>query len=82
MIQIYPNRSNNNNTAYNTIVAGIIIKILCKEKWGYEIFIVDTSYGCQVIDNIPPSQEILVWEGKSIKFDKPLTNNPKIGRFD
>lgn len=82
MIQIYPNRSNNNNTVYNATVAGIIIKILCKEKRGYKIFIVDTSDGCQVIDNMPLRQEILVWEGKSIKFDKPLINNPKIGRFD
>ncbi|KAI3885815.1 hypothetical protein MKX03_009029 [Papaver bracteatum] len=79
--QIYPDGSKSNNTVYNATSAGIVSKILRKEKGGYEISIADTSDGHQVVDIIPPGPELLVSEGESIKLDQPLTSNPNVGGF-
>nr|GME05849.1 cytochrome F [Ipomoea batatas] len=79
--QIYPDRSKSNNTVYNATAAGIVSKIIRKEKGGYEITITDASDSRQVVDIIPPGPELLVSEGESIKFDQPLTSNPNVGGF-
>nr|QGX06524.1 cytochrome f [Meconopsis integrifolia]UGV20319.1 cytochrome f [Anisodus tanguticus] len=79
--QIYPDGSKSNNTVYNATSAGIISKIIRKEKGGYEISIADRSDGHQVVDIIPPGPELLVSEGESIKLDQPLTSNPNVGGF-
>nr|ULQ68567.1 cytochrome f [Xyris capensis] len=80
--QIYPDGSKSNNTVYNATSAGIVSKIVRKEKGGYEISIVDASMdGRQVVDIIPPGPELLVSEGESIKLDQPLTSNPNVGGF-
>nr|YP_009777452.1 component of cytochrome b6/f complex [Holmskioldia sanguinea]QJA28348.1 component of cytochrome b6/f complex [Holmskioldia sanguinea]QJS34298.1 component of cytochrome b6/f complex [Holmskioldia sanguinea] len=79
--QIYPDGSKSNNTVYNATGAGIVSKIIRKEKGGYEITITDPSDGRQVVDIIPPGPEVLVSEGESIKFDQPLTSNPNVGGF-
>nr|YP_010247274.1 cytochrome f [Marathrum capillaceum]UFO89707.1 cytochrome f [Marathrum capillaceum] len=78
--QIYPDGSKSNNTVYNATAAGVLTKILRKEKGGYEITITDAE-GRQVIDIIPPGPELLVSEGESIKQDQPLTSNPNVGGF-
>ncbi|CAN1173577.1 Cytochrome f [Linum perenne] len=79
--QIYPDGSKSNNTVYNAPAAGIVSKIIRKEKGGYEITITDAPGGRQVIDIIPPGPELLVLEGESIKLDQPLTSNPNVGGF-
>ncbi|KAF6149237.1 hypothetical protein GIB67_026093 [Kingdonia uniflora] len=79
--QIYPDESKSSNTVYNATAAGIVSKIIRKEKGGYEITIVDASDGRQVVDIIPPGPELLVSEGESIKLDQPLTSNPNVGGF-
>ncbi|KAJ3668452.1 hypothetical protein LUZ60_018791 [Juncus effusus] len=79
--QIYPDGSKSNNTVYNATCAGIVSKIVRKEKGGYEITIVDASDGRQLVDNIPPGPELLVSEGESVKLDQPLTSNPNVGGF-
>ncbi|CAK9179330.1 unnamed protein product [Ilex paraguariensis] len=79
--QIYPDGSKSNNTVYNATAAGIVSRIIRKEKGGYEITITDASDGRQVVDIIPPGPELLVSEGESIKFDQPLTSNPNVGGF-
>ncbi|KAI3851450.1 hypothetical protein MKX03_013063 [Papaver bracteatum] len=79
--QIYPDGSKSNNIVYNATSAGIVSKIVRKEKGGYEISIADTSDGHQVVDIIPPGSELLVYEGESIKIDQPLTSNPNVGGF-
>ncbi|CAN1201798.1 Cytochrome f [Linum perenne] len=73
--------SKSNNTVYNAPAAGIVSKIIRKEKGGYEITITDAPGGRQVIDIIPPGPELLVLEGESIKLDQPLTSNPNVGGF-
>nr|YP_010954159.1 cytochrome f [Hydrobryum floribundum]WMV01554.1 cytochrome f [Hydrobryum floribundum]WMV01631.1 cytochrome f [Hydrobryum floribundum] len=78
--QIYPDGSKSNNTVYNATAAGVLTKILRKEKGGYEITITDAE-GRQVIDIIPRGPELLVSEGESIKQDQPLTSNPNVGGF-
>ncbi|KAI5650768.1 hypothetical protein M9H77_36773 [Catharanthus roseus] len=87
--QIYPDGSKSNNTVYNATAAGIVSKIIQREKkggrgggggGGYEITITDPD-GRQVVDIIPPGPELLVSEGESVKFDQPLTSNPNVGRF-
>uniref|UniRef100_A0A803L3N7 Cytochrome f n=1 Tax=Chenopodium quinoa TaxID=63459 RepID=A0A803L3N7_CHEQI len=79
--QIYPDGSKSNNTVYNATTAGIVKKIVRKEKGGYEINIADASDGREVVDIIPPGPELLVSEGESIKLDQPLTSNPNVGGF-
>ncbi|KAM0932009.1 Cytochrome f [Dioscorea sansibarensis] len=80
--QIYPDGSKSNNTVYNATSAGIVSKIVRKEKGGgYEITIIDASDGHQVVDIIPRGPELLVSEGESIKLDQPLTSNPNVGGF-
>ncbi|CAL5363017.1 unnamed protein product [Camellia sinensis] len=79
--QIYPDGNKSNNTVYNATAAGIVSKIIRKEKGGYEITIADASDGRQGVDIIPPGPELLVSEGESIKFDQPLTSNPNVGGF-
>ncbi|KAL2924324.1 Acetyl-coenzyme A carboxylase carboxyl transferase subunit beta chloroplastic, partial [Bienertia sinuspersici] len=79
--QIYPDGSKSNNTVYNSTAAGIVKKIVRKEKGGYEINIVEASDGREVVDIIPPGPELLVSEGESIKLDQPLTSNPNVGGF-
>ena len=79
--QIYPDGSKSNNTIYNATAAGLVSRIVRKEKGGYEITIVDTVDGHQVVDIIPPGPELLVSEGESIKLDQPLTSNPNVGGF-
>ncbi|KAL3648451.1 hypothetical protein CASFOL_007875 [Castilleja foliolosa] len=79
--QIYPDGSKSNNTVYNATGAGVVSKIIRKEKGGYEITITDPGDGRQVVDIIPPGPELLVSEGESIKFDQPLTSNPNVGGF-
>ncbi|KAF4396259.1 hypothetical protein F8388_019805 [Cannabis sativa] len=79
--QIYPDGSKSNNNVYNATAAGIVSKIIRKEKGGYEITIVEASDGRQVVDIIPPGSELLVSEGESIKLDQPLTSNPNVGGF-
>nr|YP_009641575.1 component of cytochrome b6-f complex [Rumex acetosa]QBZ37533.1 component of cytochrome b6-f complex [Rumex acetosa] len=80
--QIYPDGSKSNNTVYNATAAGIVKKIIRKEKGGYEITIGDASDGRQqAVDIIPPGPELLVSEGESIKLDQPLTSNPNVGGF-
>ncbi|XP_020520945.1 uncharacterized protein LOC110006972 [Amborella trichopoda] len=79
--QIYPDGSKSNNNVYNATAAGIVSKIIRKEKGGYEITIVEASDGRQVVDIIPPGPELLVSEGESIKLDQPLTSNPNVGGF-
>nr|YP_009526516.1 cytochrome f [Ammopiptanthus mongolicus]AXV54275.1 cytochrome f [Ammopiptanthus mongolicus] len=79
--QIYPDGSKSNNNVYNATAAGIVNKIIRKEKGGYEITIVDASDGREVIDIIPPGPELLVSEGEPIKLDQPLTSNPNVGGF-
>nr|YP_010707899.1 cytochrome f [Helicanthes elasticus]WCQ87243.1 cytochrome f [Helicanthes elasticus] len=79
--QIYPDGSKSNNTIYNATAAGIVSRIIRKERGGYEITIVDTSDGRQVVDIIPPGPELLVSEGESIRLDQPLTSNPNVGGF-
>ncbi|MBE2321114.1 cytochrome f, partial [Solirubrobacter sp. CPCC 204708] len=71
--QIYPDGSKSNNNVYNATAAGIVSKIIRKEKGGYEITIVEASDERQVVDIIPPGPELLVSEGESIKLDQPLT---------
>ncbi|MCD9558411.1 hypothetical protein HAX54_015773 [Datura stramonium] len=78
--QIYPDGSKSNNTVYNATAAGIVSKIIRKEKGGYEITITDASEERQVADIIPPDQNLFP-EGESIKFDQPLTSNPNGGGF-
>ncbi|XP_016730638.1 cytochrome f [Gossypium hirsutum] len=70
--QIYPDGNKSNNTVYNATAAGIVSKIIRKEKGGYEITITDALDGHQVVDIIPPGPELLVSEGESIKLDQPL----------
>nr|YP_010730557.1 cytochrome f [Wolffia arrhiza]WEG23846.1 cytochrome f [Wolffia arrhiza] len=79
--QIYPDGSKSNNTVYNATSAGVITKIVRKEKKGYEITITDPSDGHEVIAIIPPGPELLVSEGESIKLDQLLTSNPNVGGF-
>nr|YP_004769825.1 cytochrome f [Wolffiella lingulata]AEK94438.1 cytochrome f [Wolffiella lingulata] len=79
--QIYPDGSKSNNTVYNATSAGVISKIVRKEKKGYEIIITDPSDGHEVIQIIPPGPELLVSEGESIKLDQLLTSNPNVGGF-
>ncbi|PHT39412.1 Cytochrome f [Capsicum baccatum] len=79
--QIYPDGNKSNNKVYNAAAAGIVSKIIRKEKGGYKITITDASEGRQVVDIIPPGPELLVFEGESIKFDQPLTSNSNVGRF-
>ncbi|KAL3618437.1 hypothetical protein CASFOL_033215 [Castilleja foliolosa] len=79
--QIYPDGSKSNNTVYNATGAGVVSKIIRKEKGGYEITITDPGDGRKVVDIIPPGQELLVSEGESIKSDQPLTSNPYVGGF-
>ncbi|KAM4126045.1 hypothetical protein ACB094_01G358600 [Castanea mollissima] len=79
--QIYLDGSKSNNNVYNAIAAGIVSKIIRKEKGGYEITIVDVSDGRQVVDIIPPGPELLVSEGEFIQLDQPLTSNPNVGGF-
>lgn len=79
--QIYPDGSKSNNTVYNATAAGIVSKIIRKEKGGYEITITDAAAGRQVVDIIPSGPELLVSEGESIKLDQPLTSNPNVGGF-
>ncbi|KAK7231358.1 hypothetical protein RIF29_48372 [Crotalaria pallida] len=79
--QIYPDGSKSNNNVYNATAAGIVKKIIRKEKGGYEINIVDASDGREIIDIIPPGPELLVSEGEPIKLDQPLTSNPNVGGF-
>ncbi|PKA52074.1 Apocytochrome f [Apostasia shenzhenica] len=62
--QIYPDGSKSNNTVYNATAAGIVSKIVRKEKRGYEITIVDASDGRQVVDIIPPGP---FQKGKNLK---------------
>ncbi|MQL82472.1 hypothetical protein Taro_014964 [Colocasia esculenta] len=69
--QIYPDGSKSNNTVYNATSAGIVSKIVRKEKGGYEITITDPSDVHQVVDIIPPRPELLVSEG----------DNPNVGGF-
>nr|YP_010718715.1 cytochrome f [Lemna turionifera]WDQ44317.1 cytochrome f [Lemna turionifera] len=79
--QIYPDGSKSNNTVYNATSAGVVSKIVRKEKKGYEIVITDPSDGREVVDIIPPGPELLVSEGESIKLDQLLTSNPNVGGF-
>uniref|UniRef100_A0A5K1AQ11 Cytochrome f n=1 Tax=Nymphaea colorata TaxID=210225 RepID=A0A5K1AQ11_9MAGN len=80
--QIYPDGSKSNNTAYNASAAGIVSKIVRKEKkGGYEITISDASNGHETVDIIPPGPELIVSEGEYIKLDQPLTSNPNVGGF-
>ncbi|KAI9084993.1 hypothetical protein K1719_032985 [Acacia pycnantha] len=79
--QLYPDGRKSNNNVYNATAAGIVNKIIRKEKGGYEITIVDASDGREVIDIIPPGPEPLVSEGESIKLDQPLMSNPNVGGF-
>nr|QNG62098.1 cytochrome f [Arceuthobium juniperi-procerae] len=79
--QLYPDGSKSNNTIYNATAAGVVSRIIQKEKGGFEITIVDPSNERQVVDLIPPGPEILVSEGEYIKFDQPLTSNPNVGGF-
>ncbi|URD86916.1 hypothetical protein MUK42_26609, partial [Musa troglodytarum] len=58
--QIYHDGSKSNNTVYNATSVGIVSRIVRKEKGGYEITIVDVSYGHQVVDIIPPGPKPLV----------------------
>nr|QGX07019.1 component of cytochrome b6/f complex [Comastoma falcatum] len=78
--QIYPDGSRSNNTVYNATTAGIVSKIIRKEKGGYEINIINAD-GRQVVNIIPPGPELLVSEGESVKLDQPLTSNPNVGGF-
>nr|YP_009972152.1 cytochrome f [Kuepferia otophora]QNH70389.1 cytochrome f [Kuepferia otophora] len=78
--QIYPDGSRSNNTVYNTTTAGIVSKIIRKEKGGYEINITNAD-GRQVVNIIPPGPELLVSEGELVKLDQPLTSNPNVGGF-
>jgi apocytochrome f len=55
----YPDGSKSNNNVYIATAAGIVSKIIRKEKGGYEINIVDASDGRQVVDIIPPGPELL-----------------------
>ncbi|KAH0660125.1 hypothetical protein KY289_028873 [Solanum tuberosum] len=80
-VQIYPDGSKSKNAVYNATAAGIVSKIIRKDKGGYEITITDASDGRQVVDIIPPGPELLVSGGESIKFDQPLTSNPNVGGF-
>ncbi|GFP97707.1 apocytochrome f [Phtheirospermum japonicum] len=43
--QIYPDGSKSNNTVYNATGAGVVSKIIRKEKGGYEITITDPADG-------------------------------------
>ncbi|KAK9723795.1 hypothetical protein RND81_05G025900 [Saponaria officinalis] len=79
--QIYPDGSKSNNTVYNATAAGIVKKIVRKEKGGYEITIAEVLEGREVVDIIPSGPELLVSEGESIKLDQPLTSNPNVGGF-
>ncbi|XP_060958319.1 cytochrome f-like [Cannabis sativa] len=79
--QIYPDGSKSNNNIYNATAAGIVSKIIRKEKGGYEITIVEASDGRQVVDFIPPGPELLVSKGESMKLDQLLTSNPNVGGF-
>ncbi|KAG6467076.1 hypothetical protein ZIOFF_075122 [Zingiber officinale] len=79
--QIYPDGSKSHNTVYNATSAGVVSRIVRKEKGGYEITVVDPSDGHQVVDIVPPGPELLVSEGESIKLDQPLTSNPNVGGF-
>nr|QXI83894.1 cytochrome f [Kuepferia damyonensis] len=78
--QIYPDGSRSNNTVYNATTAGIVSKIIRKEKGGYEINITNAD-GRQVVNIIPPGPELLVSEGELVKLDQPLTSNPNVGGF-
>nr|QWW89583.1 cytochrome f [Gentiana leucomelaena] len=78
--QIYPDGSRSNNTVYNATTAGIVSKIIRKEKGGYEINITNAD-GRQVVNIIPPGPELLVSEGESVKLDQSLTSNPNVGGF-
>ncbi|KAF3632622.1 Cytochrome f [Capsicum annuum] len=62
--QIYPDGSKSKNTVSNATAAGIVSKIIRKDKGGYEITKTDASDGCQVVDIIPPGPELLVSEGE------------------
>nr|AUD57911.1 cytochromef [Landoltia punctata] len=79
--QIYPDGNKSNNTVYNATSAGVVTKIVRKDKKGYEITITDPSDGHEVVDIIPPGPELLVSEGESIKLDQLLTSNPNVGGF-
>ncbi|KAL3723956.1 hypothetical protein ACJRO7_036035 [Eucalyptus globulus] len=78
--QIYPDGSKSNNTVYNATAASVVSKIILKEG-GYEITISDASDERQVVDIIPPGPKLLLFEGESIKLDKPLRSNPIVGGF-
>nr|QXT44777.1 cytochrome b6/f complex apocytochrome f [Nitellopsis obtusa] len=78
--QIYLDGSKSNNTIYSSSAEGQVVKIIRKEKGGYEIFI-DTIDSRKITEIIPPGPEIIVSEGEFIKVDQPLTNNPNIGGF-
>ncbi|KAI9191214.1 hypothetical protein LWI28_005221 [Acer negundo] len=79
--QIYPDGTESNNMVYNAIAAGIVSKIIRKEKGEYEITITDALDGRQVVDIIPPGPKLRVSEGESIKLDQPLTSNLNVGGF-
>lgn len=78
--QIYLDGSKSNNTIYSSSAEGQVVKIIRKEKGGYEIFI-DAIDGRKITDIIPPGPEIIVSEGEFVKVDQPLTNNPNVGGF-
>ncbi|KAK4343821.1 hypothetical protein RND71_036915 [Anisodus tanguticus] len=80
-VRFIPTASKSKNTVSNATAAGIVSKIIRKDKGGYDISITDASDGRQVVDIIPPGPELLVTEGESIKFDQPLMSNPNIGGF-
>ncbi|CAN6446950.1 unnamed protein product [Victoria cruziana] len=80
--QICLDGSKSNNIVYNALVAGIVSKIVRKEKkGGYEITIFDASNGHEIVDIIPPGPGLLVSEGEYIKLDQPLTSNHNVGGF-
>lgn len=79
--QIYLDGSKRNNTVYNALATGKISKISCKEKGVYQITIDNPSNRRQVVDFVPLRPKLVVSEGKLIKVDQSLTNNPNVGGF-
>ncbi|XP_059066771.1 cytochrome f-like [Cryptomeria japonica] len=79
--QIYPDGSKRNNTVYNASATGKVSKITRKEKGGYQVTIDNPSDGRQVVDFVPLVPKLLVLEGKFIKADQSLMNNPNVGGF-
>jgi apocytochrome f len=78
--QIYLDGSKSNNTIYTSSAEGQILKVIRKEKGGYEISI-DSIDGRKITEIIPPGPEIIISEGEFVKIDQPFTNNPNIGGF-